>query len=143
MDFDVRRDAASLDSTAYMEIGPGKYAGKHWQPGFIFVSEAAFQAAEGLLLKSFPAYDHFSTNDIPLTEGASIAADLRAAAQALALASSSDDAAQLLLIPQRLRLRFTSDFVGQRTQLSDMLDQLAAAFESGYRSQDHVCILGM
>jgi len=36
-----------------MEIGPGRYAGRHWQDGFLFVSEDAFGMAEGILAATF------------------------------------------------------------------------------------------
>jgi hypothetical protein len=39
MDYRIRHNKAELDSTGYMEIGPGRYTGSHWQDGFIFVWE--------------------------------------------------------------------------------------------------------
>lgn len=37
MDYRIRKTKAELDSTGFMEIGPGRYSGEHWQEGFLFV----------------------------------------------------------------------------------------------------------
>ena len=60
MDYRVRRTKAELDSSGYMEIGPGQYSGKHWQDGFLFVWEDAFGMAEGIIVKHYPDYDHLT-----------------------------------------------------------------------------------
>src|SRR5438128_10862593 len=35
MDYRVRRRKSELESTGYMEIGPGKYSGELWRDGFL------------------------------------------------------------------------------------------------------------
>jgi hypothetical protein len=83
VDYRVRRESSELDSTGYVEIGPGKYAGKHWQDGFLFVWEDAFAMAEGIVAKHVPNYDHFSMTDIPKEVGRKVIAEWRAAADRL------------------------------------------------------------
>ena len=55
MDYRIRRNPEELDSTGYVEIGPGEYSGHHWQKSFLFVWEDAFVHAEGIVRKHFPA----------------------------------------------------------------------------------------
>ena len=95
MDYRIRRDPAELDSTGYIEIGPGRYAGRHWQPGFLFVWEDAFGMAEGIVVRHLPEYDHFDMNDIPRAVGLTIVADWRSAAAQLPVLN--EDAAHHIL----------------------------------------------
>lgn len=90
MDYKIRRKKSELDSTGYMEIGPGKYSGKHWQDGFLFVWEDAFGMAEGIVLKHFKDYDHFEMNDIPKGVGQLIANGWKKAALSLEHADQSE-----------------------------------------------------
>ena len=83
MDYRVRRAKSELESTGYIEIGPGKYSGEHWQDGFLFIWEDAFGMAEGILTKHFPKYDHFSMNYIPKDIGQKIVAEWRDVADRL------------------------------------------------------------
>lgn len=84
MDYRIRRNKQDLDSTGYVEIGPGKYSGQHWQQGFLFVREDAFGLAEGIVTKHFPEYDHLSMNDMPKIVGRKIAAEWREVAPRIA-----------------------------------------------------------
>jgi hypothetical protein len=142
MDYTVYRDPKSLDSTGYMEIGPGKYSGQHWQEGFLFIWEDAFSIAEGIIVRNFPEYDHFGMNDIPRFPGLMTASDLRRAACALGSAKSTE-ASGLLFIPDWLITAFTADLAGRRDEMQAMLTAIADVLEQAYRSKDHVCILGM
>jgi hypothetical protein len=77
VDYRVRRETSELDSTGYVEIGPGKYDGTHSQDGFLFVWEDAFDMAEGIVAKHVPTYDHFSITDIPKEVGQKVIAEWR------------------------------------------------------------------
>lgn len=59
MDYVIRQHPHEFDSTGYMELGPGRYAGKHWQDGFRFVWEDAFGMGEGIVARHLSEYDHF------------------------------------------------------------------------------------
>ena len=72
IDYNIYRNVADLDSTGLFEIGPGRYSGKHWQDRFVFVWEDAFACAEGIVIRHFPDYDHFSMNDIQSDVGLKI-----------------------------------------------------------------------
>ncbi|MBM4394662.1 MAG: hypothetical protein FJ087_03105 [Deltaproteobacteria bacterium] len=99
-DWGVRRTPGELDSTAYIEIGPGRYSGKHWQAGFVFIGEAAFLMAEGLVRREFPGYDRFGINEIPAEVGTRIIEAWRAASTRL-VGVSPDEACTALALPGR------------------------------------------
>lgn len=83
MDFSVRTDPSTLESTALIEVVPGRYDGRHWRPDGIFVCEDAFGMAEGIIARHCPAYDHFGPNEIPREVGLQIVAEWRAVAASL------------------------------------------------------------
>ncbi len=142
MDYLIRREKADLDSTGYMEVGPGRYSGKHWQPGFLFVWEDAFAMAEGILAKHFPAYDHFSMNDIPKETGLVVAEEWSRASQAL-ISARPEGAETLLHLDAAYRTGLEKELADQRGAISAMLKELAAECRSFYETEDWVCILGM
>lgn len=142
MDYTVHQDPKALDSTGYMEIGPGKYAAQHWQYGFLFIREDAFSVSEGIVLKYFPDYDHYGTNDIPRMPGLAIASELRSAAQSLKSASAVE-VSRLLALPSWQSTGLDSELAAHRSQMRAMLDEIASALEQAYRAGGYACILGM
>lgn len=142
MDYTVRRDPKVLDSTGYMEIGPGTYNGQHWQEGFLFVWEDAFAIAEGIVTNHFPQYDHLGNNDIHRNEGILIARDWRAAADALGHLEA-DGAIEALNLPKWLATGFDKEFALHHRDIQELLVQLADTFELSYTSSDYACIIGV
>jgi len=65
LEYNLYKSKEDLESTAYLEIGPGPYTGKHWQKGYTFISEQSFIFIEGIIEKYFPEYDHYDMNNIP------------------------------------------------------------------------------
>ncbi len=142
MDYRVRRRKSELESTGYMEIGPGKYSGEHWQDGFLFIWEDAFGMAEGILTKHFPKYDHFSMNDIPKDIGQKIVAEWRDVADRLP-GMSPEQAHTALNLSAPYRDRLDSEVEPHREEIARMLRELADACGGFYSREDWVCILGM
>ena len=142
MDYRVRREKSELDSTGYMEVGPGKYSGKHWQEGFLFIWEDAFGMAEGVLAKHVPNYDHFSMTDVPKDAGLKVVAEWREIADRLADMSPQEVQGALKLAAS-YRDRLDSEVVAHSAEIAGMLRELAAACGSFYEREDWVCILGM
>jgi len=142
VDFVVRQDPETLGSTGYVEIGPGRFSGRHWQQGSIFIWEDAFTVTEGIFRTHFPEYDHFAMNDIPRGLGLEIVKDLRSAASAL----TSDP---LELLAGRLRLEeWQSDYLRedlqhQRPEIATMMLQLADAMDAYYQEDEWACVLGV
>ncbi len=142
MDYEIRRNKDELDSTGYMEIGPGKYSGKHWQEGFIFVWEDAFSMAEGIVIKYFKDYDHFGMNDIPKEIGISISSEWFKAASTLNY-TSEEKYQELLNLDAVYRNNMATEVSENKQSIIKMLNELAQSFEQFYQTEDWVCILGV
>ncbi len=142
MDYEIKRNKAELDSTGYIEIGPGKYSGKHWQEGFLFIWEDAFGMAEGIVMKSFKEYDHFGMNDIPKEIGVSISSEWIKAASALNDACE-EKYQELLNLDVIYRNYMAAEISGNKQSIIKMLIELAQSFEQFYQTEDWVCILGV
>jgi hypothetical protein len=142
MDCRIRREKTELDSTAYVEIGPGKYSGRHWQPGFLFVSEEAFGVAEGIVARHFAQYDHFGMNEIPRAIGSQIVRDWSLTATRLPT-MARDEALDSLNIAQTFSKRLDDQVIPNRKELAAMLNELAAEVGAYYEREEWVCILGL
>ena len=142
MDYAIRRNPRELDSTGYIEIGPGSYAGKHWQDGFIFVWEDAFGMAEGILSRHMPAYDHFGMNDIPRDIGLTVIADWRNAADFLGDLSPTEIHTALNLAAS-YHEQLESEIETHRVEIARLLRELADECEGFYRRSEWICVLGM
>jgi len=142
VDYLIRRDTGELDSTGYVEIGPGRYAGRHWQAGFLFVWEDAFGMAEGIVARHLPEYDHFGMNDVPRETGLRITAEWRRAAELLPGLSAAEVHAALNL-GAVYRSRLDAEVEAHRAEIAAMLRELAAECEQFYAAGDWVCVLGI
>ncbi len=142
MDYKIRRKKSELDSTGYMEIGPGKYSGKHWQDGFLFVWEDAFGMAEGIVIKHFKDYDHFGMNDIPKETGILISTEWLKVASLLETASL-DAYQDLLNLDSVYRTYMATEVVENKEPIIKLFIELGNSFEQFYKNEEWVCILGM
>jgi hypothetical protein len=125
-----------------MEIGPGRYSGRHWQPGFLFAWEDAFGMAEGIIARHLPEYDHFGMNDLPRTTGLAIAAEWRAAASELP--ALAEEAAHVRLnLHASYRTWVGHEVAEHRHEIATLLRELADECEAFYRQGEWVCVLGM
>lgn len=142
MDFQILRNRNELQSTGFMEIGPGKYGGLHWQDGFIFVWEDAFGVAEGIVERHFPAYDHLGMNDLPKDTVTKIISDWRSAADHLPNLGASDLQRELNLFSPQLA-GFVREIDSQRFEIAAFFKSLAVDCENFLRQSNWVCILGI
>ncbi len=142
MDYRIRRNKEDLDSTGYMEIGPGRYSGAHWQDGFLFVWEDAFGMAEGIVAKHFPAYDHFGMNDLPKEIGIKIVAEWREVAEKLK-ELSPEEGARLLNLAASYRSHLEEEIAQNCNAIAAMLEELSNECDRFYRQNEWVCVLGM
>lgn len=142
MNYKIYRSKNELDSTGYMEIGPGTYSGEHWQEGFLFIWEDAFGMAEGIVMKHFPKYDHLDMNDIPRNVGELIIKEWYEAASTVV-------SSQLNIVQEVLNLNAVYHaFMGEeiepnRENISLMLRELAHSCEDFYKQNSWICILGV
>lgn len=142
MDYEIKGTASELDSTGYMEIGPGKYSGKHWKEGFLFVCEDAFGMVEGIVIKHFKGYDHFGMNDIPKKVGTMVSSEWLEVASALKCATR-DEYQKLLNLDAVYRTDMADEISDNKESIIKLLTELAHAMNDFYRTEDWVCILGM
>jgi hypothetical protein len=142
MDFCVKRNPAHLESTGYVEIGSGRYVGKHWQPGCVFVWEDAFGMAEGIILTHFPEYDHMSMNDIPKHAGLAIADEWCQAAASLSK-MNAPEAASILNVGTVYGRSVEDELRRNHDAIARMLRELAAELRLFYQGSDWVHILGV
>jgi hypothetical protein len=142
MDYKVLTQKKDLDSTGYIEIGPGKYSGYHWQDGFIFIWEDAFNIAEGIIIKYFANYDHFSMNDIPYEIGLKIINGWRNVAQNLN-ELNPEEACQILNLSGPYWDRLDNEIASHREDIIEMLNILANKCEEFYTNNKWICILGI
>ena len=140
LDYLVRHTPEELDSTCFVEIGPGPYSRKHWQPGFTFVPDDAFAFAQGIVSYHFPAYDPYAMNELPAETASAIAVELRAALQYL---TSVESAIEALRLGSYRTTWFRSELRGNRDEIREMLSQIASALERSAQGAESVCVLGM
>lgn len=142
MDYRVRREPSDLESTAFIEIGPGKYAGKHWQSGFLFVSEDAFGVVEAIVAEHVARYDHFAINDIPRDAGLRLIAAWRGIADRLPELSAPEAYAALHLA-SGYRVYHAGEVMAHQREIAGMLRELADACAGFYDREEWICILGI
>jgi hypothetical protein len=142
MDYTIRRARAELDSTGYIEIGPGRYSGAHWQDGFLFVWEDAFGMAEGILAKHLVDYDHFGTNDLPSEVGRRVTAEWREVAKRLC-SMTAEQAHAALNLGASYTMRLDGEVIPHQAEIAHLLTALADACDGFYEQQEWVCILGV
>lgn len=142
MDYRIRRNKVDLESTGYMEIGPGKYAGLHWQEGFIFVRDDAFAVAEGVIEKHFPDYDHLEMNDIPKGVAIKIISEWKKIADRVPNLARPDIEPVMNLVSSKFR-GLEQEIDSHRNQVSAFLRSIATECENFIRESDWICILGM
>ncbi|HTF90752.1 MAG TPA: acetyl-CoA hydrolase/transferase C-terminal domain-containing protein [Planctomycetota bacterium] len=141
-DYRIYRSKAEFSSSAFIEIGAGKFSGEHWQEGCLFIEEEAFFVAEGILGKHFPSYDHLAFQDIPRLVGKRVIAAWRDAAARIPQLSTAEIHSLLNLdsVP------FGPDLVAigrDRSLIAAMLNELADACDEFYERDEWVRILGV
>ncbi|MEI6057265.1 MAG: hypothetical protein WCR55_14565 [Lentisphaerota bacterium] len=140
--FQVIKDKALLDGTAYIEIGAGRYKGKHFQDSFIFLDEDGFFFAEGLLYKYVKNYDHYEMNNIHKSIGLSYAHELSDIAREFLSISAIE-------ITKRLNLKPTFEswlakkLEEHRKEIKEMLSEVSIFILDCYRKNDWICVLGL
>lgn len=142
MDYVIRNRPNELESTQYVELGPGRYDGRHWQEGFLFVLEEAFGTVEGILARHLPEYDHFGINNVPRAIGLAVAAEWRRVAETLT-GMTADEASDALNLQATFSTRMDQEVEENRHEIAILLRELADAFEQFYAQEEWVCVLGM
>ncbi len=140
MDYLVRHSPQELESTCYVEIGPGAYAGKHWQDGFTFVPDEAFAFAQGVVSYNFPSYDPYGINELPSGVALAVAAEIHSAIPQI---GNVESAIAALRLSQFRTTSFQSELRASSAEIGKMLGEVASALHQSAQGQECVCILGM
>lgn len=139
--FDVIYHVADLHGhTVVTEIGPGKFK-RYLQEGFIFIDDADFTYAEGVVKKYFPKYDHWRPNNISKTIGLKIAKEWREVAEQLRHA----DKKQIKDVMHSLNNvnEWHENYMNEnRENISSMLIKMADFLEGILKTNKWFCILG-
>lgn len=129
-----------FEGTAYMEVVPGQYTGKHWQDGSIFIEEDDFIPAEGIIRTHLPSYDHYDMNEVSAETGLAIVEEWRRAA--IALTSQEGAAADILHLAWQSE-GWKAGCEKGRAQIAIMFEDLANFCESCIRDHASFCVLGL
>lgn len=142
MDYRIRQSSEELESTGFIEIGPGKFNGKHWNKGFIFIWEDAFGMAEGIISKHNSDYDHFAFNDLNKQQGNLIIQDWKKAAD---LIDNNDLESALIVL--NANDTYGSEMIDELKDFKDSIQQMLVGLctfcEEHYRTNDWMCVLGV
>jgi len=139
MEFFIHRER-DFDGTAYVEIGPGTYSGKHWQPGYLFIDEDDFFPAEQALRTHVSNYDHYDMNNIAKDVGERVIAEWRITAANL---SSKKESAAAILDVETDSDSFRNSLESDRGKIAAMLSELADSCESFCEKDSGFCVLGL
>ena len=138
MSFDVHH-SKDFEGTAFVEIGPGKYTGKHWQPGFLFIDEDYFFVAESLITACVNRHDHYAMNDYSRDDALAIVDCWRSAARTLV--ESEESAIDVLRLERSYNDKVALE--NERAQITHMLESLAASCDKFIEDHSGFCILGL
>ena len=142
MDYRIRRKKSELKGTGYVEIGRGKYSGKHWRDGNVFIHEEAFTMATGIIVNHYLEYNPFGDNDIPKNIGMEITAEWREVANQLYYMSDSQ-VRHALNLDMLDRKWIDTVIASHKAEIIDMLRELADRCDEFYDKKDWIRILGI
>lgn len=143
---DIRliRDPKELSGTLYIEVLPGKYAGRCWNHGSLFVPEEVFGCLEQLIERRETRYDHWAFTEIARETWELLIPDFVALANALENASGIDDIrGQLRFIFRASESRFATNFRGNADRLAALIRELVAWINDQLSRHDMIAILGI
>ena len=144
MDYRICKKTSELKGNGYIEIGPGKFSGKHWQDGFLFIREEKFGVmAEGIIINHLPEYDHFNWNNIPKDVGRKITTEWRNVSDQLNHMTIDNVQSSLNMPTWYGRGRLEKEFVAHKAEIIEMLRELAERCDEFYDREDWICILGV
>jgi hypothetical protein len=140
----ILKEKSDLEGTAYIELLPGKYTGKCWNKGSLFLDEATFGFFEKIVERSLPEYDHYAFTEVSSTRWQPIIIRLKALAKELSSAEALED------IPTDAHFyfndteqRFMKDFKVNTRLLQQVATELAGWLEVTLRQHESVTILGL
>jgi len=134
-----------FEGTNYTEIGPGKFSGKYWQPGFIFISEDAFRMAGGIVARNVKEYDPWAHFDIHKRTGIGLITEWKTASSYVRTQPIDELWRTLgLYAPNDIALEHDKKEVNDhRTEIARMFTDLATETSRFLEQAEWICIIGI
>jgi hypothetical protein len=140
----VIKDKSRLEGTAFIELLPGRYNGKCWNDGSLFLDEETFGFFEDVVLKEAPDYDHYAFTEISRLKWLRIAARLRAFASELRVVAKWQDLPHdMHFIFLGTEARFAENLEENSRALAGVATEIAAWAERVLKEQDAITVLGL
>jgi hypothetical protein len=139
----ILKEKSDLEGTAYIELLPGKYTGKCWNKGSLFLDEAMFGFFEKIVERSLPEYDHYAFTEVSSTRWQPIIVRFKSLAEELSSAEASKDIpTDVHFYLKDTEQRFKKDFKLNTKLLEQVATELADWLEVTLRHHESVTILG-
>jgi hypothetical protein len=144
MDIAFITDLNELEGTCYIEICPGKYRYKHWEPQSLFFDEENFAFIEHIFQKNIEDYDHYAMNDASKEIWKKIIADLKVLTSKLDEVSNFDQLVSIVGFAYDCTKKyFEENFSKAIKQLKKMLLELISWAEATLENHDYIAVLGI
>ena len=135
----IIRNKSELKGTAYVELLPGPYRKQSWNDDSLFFEEEVFGYMEPMILRHFPAYDHYAFTEIAASTWALVVKDFRQLGVALEQAESVADLKEDVgFLFRGSEVRFAESFESNRAALAGMLKEVSAWISS--KASEHGCV---
>ena len=140
----IIRSKGELEGTAYVELLPGAYKKQCWNDDSLFFEEEVFGYLEPIVLRHFPAYDHYAFTEIAAPKWESIVEDFRSLRVALEQATSIEELkAQVGFLFRGSEVRFAENFQENRSALANLLTEVSVWLSNQATKHGCVTVLGL
>ncbi len=140
----IIRDKSKLQSTAYIELLPGRYRDECWNEGSLFFEEEVFGYMELIITRHVPSYDHFAFTEISSASWAMIIHDFDSLALALDRGTSLEAlSAEIAFFFRDSKLQFAENLQANSLALSGLLRDISVWITIKAKEQGCVTVLGM
>jgi hypothetical protein len=141
---DLIRDASELEGTACIELLPGKYQGKCWGEGSVFLTEEAFGFFEKTIEKLVPAFDHYAFVEIADSAWISILKEMTMACQHVMTARDINELlSHVQFYDPESKKEFGEHFAENKERLIRLFTEVAAWIASQLKTNKSVSVLGL
>ncbi len=137
-------DVSALNGTCYIEVLPGRYRQKAWNPESVYFGEEHFGFIEPAIERHFPGFNHYAFNDISVAVWEEILlglSQLRERITCTSVLSEIED--DVGFIFETTKSNFLASEQANLRQLNEMLDEFIRWARATLKNHDSISILGM
>lgn len=143
-DYKVYRDIDGKQGSGYIEILPGNFEGKWWNPESLFILEDEFAVVGAVIGFRVPEYDHYNTcTTIDAHACWAVIRDLEALAGALAPTASVADWERLPAFKQSNYVLRFADLEENKLAFRQMIEELVAWLRETMAYNRSIAVLGV